>query len=1012
MLKRILLSCACLGIPIASFAGTTGKLSGMITDSETGEAIPGVSIVLQGTVYGGISDGTGNYTLYNIPAGSYSLQASSIGYAKTTTENVKVIADYGAVLDVKLKPESIQTEEVVVVAERPLIETTQTSSIQIITSETINNLPTRGYNDVVSLQAGVVEDEDNGNLFIRGGRAGEVAYYVDGVSQNNPLTGVANTSLNNNAIEQIVVITGGFNAEYGRVMSGAVNTTTKRGSNDFNGSLEYVTDKISPDESYDYNVYGGTVGGPIYSDKANFFFSGELRDFGDRFPRATVGNELPHNDLEGWTGQGKLNFKLMRNLDLELSGLMSYDDINEYSHLYKFDIAHSPRRQDTNRSLSAKIKQTIGSKTFYEVYYNNFYNQRYRGDGVHFKDLTSYGRESNPRHDDFFTVFYNANKDTIYTVANPDSTSYTNLFGTSETTSKKVDGTYKFFDANGKEISLDQVKISDDTLRYSKDEGHLFSDYLHSESSYNGIGFNMTTHSFDNHKIKFGFEGERHTLKRYHHIIPELIHKANIAQEREKDLSNDDYNALINSAYQDVDAFGYAIDDPNQNSSSNLNSLKKTTPDPTLNWRKDLNDAKNPITIGAYVQDTFEWGKFVLNAGLRFDYLDSDTKALKDPRIPLGNKLDDDPNDPKAPSSSKLDEVDLVDSKTYTKFSPRIGLAFPATKSTHFYFSYGKFYQQPHLENLYINYDYLEYKISTGGYYFPIGNPNLKPEETIAYEVGIQKTFGNNLSFGIKAFYKDVNDLVQVVNIPSPDIAISNFSYATYVNQDFGTVKGVDLEFEMRRTNHISVAANYSLQYANGSGSDPNTQRNRAWQGNEPSKLIAPLDFDQRHNISLNVDVRNSKKEGPMVGDYYILQNAGFNAQFNAGSGFPYTPVVPYNEVSIQSVSEQPLGQINSENGPWTYSLDVKFNKVFELSGRINLEAYIWVKNLLDTTNEVDIYHSSGSSGSTGYLNTAAGVNELNTNAENFESIYRQAENNPTNFGQPRQVRVGLILNF
>lgn len=1007
MLKRILLSCVCLGIPLASFAGTTGKLSGMITDSETGEAIPGVSVVLKGTVYGGISDASGNYALYNIPAGSYSVEASSIGYAKTTTENVKVIADYGATLNIVLKPESIQTDEVVVVAERPLIETTQTSSVQIVTSETINNLPTRGYNDVVGLQAGVVEDEDNGNLFIRGGRAGEVAYFVDGVSQNNPLTGNATTSLNNNAIEQVVVITGGFNAEYGRVMSGAVNTTTKSGGSDFNGSLEYVTDKISPDESYDYNVYGGTIGGPLFTDKVRFFFSGELRDYADRFPRATADGKLPNNALQGWTGQGKLNFKLMQNLDLELSGVWSFDDIEEYSHFYKFNIDHAPRREDTNRSLSAKIKQTLGNKTFYEVYYNNFYNQRYRGDGTHFRNLLDYGRVTNPSHNDYYTVFYNADQDTIYADANADSSAYISLFGNPAGTSKKVDGTYTFYDANGNEISLDQVAISDDTLRYSRDEGHVFGRYLHSESSYHGVGFNMTTHSFDNHKIKFGFEGERHTLRRYEHIVPYLVHNYNIAQERKDALSDADYNSLLNAAFTDVDAYGYDIFDPDKELSSGASDDESTT-----FYDESLNGAKHPVTFGAYLQDTFEWGKFVLNAGLRFDYLNSDTKALKIANIPLGSKLDDNPNDPSAPSSDRLDDSDLVDAKTYTKLSPRIGIAFPATKSTHFYFSYGKFYQQPHLENLYVNYDFMEYKIRTGGYYFPIGNPNLKPEETIAYEVGFQKSFNENMVFGIKAFYKDVNDLVQVVNIPSPDINLSNFSYATFVNQDYGTVKGMDFEFEMKRTNHIAIAANYSLQWAKGSGSDPETQRNVAWVGDEPVKIIAPLDFDQRHNISLNVDVRNSRKEGPMVGDYYILENAGLNAQFNAGSGFPYTPVVPYNEVTLLSVNEIPTGKINSEYGPWTYSLDVKFNKVFDFTERMNLEAYVWVKNLLNTTNEVDIYKSSGSSGSTGYLSTPAGINELNTNADDFQSIYEQAENNPLNFGQPRQVRMGLILNF
>ncbi|MCC7430037.1 TonB-dependent receptor [bacterium] len=984
-----------------------------MTDSQTGETIPGVSITLEGTVYGGATDVSGNYVIYNVPAGSYTLQASSVGYAKTKIENVKIIADYGAKVNLKLSPESIQTSEVVVVAERPLIEKTQTSSISIVTSEEISKLPTRGYNEVVSLQAGVVEDEDTGNLYIRGGRIGEVAYYVDGVSQNNPLTGEANTSLNNGAIEQVVVISGGFNAEYGRAMSGAVNTTTKSGGKSFNGSLEVVTDKVSPDESYGYNIYGGTIGGPLFTDKINFFLSGEFRDLEDRFPRSTASGKLPHNGLSGFTGQGKLNFNIISGLDLEFGGVWSQDKVDEYIHTYKFDIDHAAKRDDTNRSLYGKIKQTIGSKSFYEVRYNNFYNQRFRGDGTHFKDLESYGRSSNPSHDRYYTVFWNENLDTTYTLSNlADTTGFrsgwNSLNGAGGT--RTIDNGFAFYDKTGNLVTEDQAAKMD-TIYYKKDEGHVFNRYLHSESSYHGVSFDYTTQVVDNHNIKFGFAGERHTLRRYEHIAPATsMHLYNVAQIRglktdanPDGLTQEDYDALVKGAFTDVNAYGYQILDPEKELSSGAKDDASTA-----FFNESENGAKHPVTVSAYLQDTFEWEKFVLDIGFRFDYLDAATKALKDPRVPLGSKLDTTSN----VSSDKLDPSDLTDSKVYKKISPRIGIAFPATETTHFYFSYGKFYQQPHLQDLYVSYDFLEYKVRTGGYYFALGNPNLKPEETIAYETGVTKTFNDNMLFGIKAYYKDINDLVQVQNLTSPDLTVSDFGYATYINSDYGTVKGVDFEYEMKRTNHVAIGAKYGLMWTKGTGSNPESQRNVAWTGGEVVKTVAPLDFDQRHNISLNIDISNKAKEGMMIGDFYPFENASANFQFNAGSGFPYTPVVPYNEVTLLSVSENPVRSLNSENGPWTYSLDMKLNKTFNLISKMNLEIYCLVKNLFDTENQVDIYKSSGASNTTNYLNTPAGQNELNANGAGFESVYQNAESNPLNYGQPRQVRFGLILNF
>jgi len=250
-----------------------------------------------------------------------------------------------------------------------------------------------------------------------------------------------------------------------------------------------------------------------------------------------------------------------------------------------------------------------------------------------------------------------------------------------------------------------------------------------------------------------------------------------------------------------------------------------------------------------------------------------------------------------------------------------------------------------------------------------------------------------------------VRNLVQVVNIPA-----SPNAYASFRNTDYGTVKGVDVSFDLRRTNNIQAAVYYTLSWAKGTGSASQSQRNIAWTASNPPKLTSPLDFDQRHNkLTLNLDWRLPENGGPTWGGRQWLERTGVNVLFNIGSGFPYTPTLPYDEITLASVQSELAGSLNSRNAPWTFRIDAKADRGFTLGG-VDLTAYVWVLNLLDRRNPVTVYGSTGDVLSTGYLATPSG--ESSYGEEHERRLYELKQRNPNNFDIPRMVRVGLRSSF
>jgi outer membrane receptor protein involved in Fe transport len=981
------------------FAAVTGKISGTVRDTETGEALFPANIIVEGTVMGAASRPTGEYFIINVPPGTYEVRAKMMGYRDVVVEGVVVRADFTTTIDFALERTTVAVlEPITVSAERPLIQPDVTATTRFIAGSELENLPTRGYQEAAYLQTGVVSfslqpdyditDSESTNqplLNIRGGRYNEVAYYVDGFSQQDPLTGLSSTAINQSAIQDVTVLTGGFNAEYGRIMSGAVNVITKEGGSEYQGSFEAVSDNLAGDwlstEKYDYNVYDFSLGGPgilfpVAPDKLNFYVSGERRWGRDRAPRATAGGILPNNSIGGWSWHGKLVYKPSANLKFKFGSLGSFDEWREYYNAYLFNVDHSPRYEDLNYSFTASMTHTLSPSSFYTLAGSYFATDRKRGDGLHFDDLPAYSRPAgNPRYDQFLNLFQN--------VDDPETP-----------------------------IVMDRHGV-----HVSGDEGHVWDDYLHRTSSYWGLKFDYTSQLNPSNQIKFGLDFQRHNLRYYRHVLPVQVRLIDSTTVADYDGQGHDglyYHTMLSSWTQDADHYGYywTVTDSTLVTPAHWRveeiEIDDTTSVFDSTWvfpyykytyeEQDIDNGrqsvKHPITASGYFQDKFEYEGVVVNAGLRYDYLNVDTQALRDENLPLGE------------DGANLDDDDLTDNDVQHVFSPRMGIGFPITERTLFHANYGKFFQQPNLEDLYVSYDYLEYMIRVNPYYAPFGNPNLNPEKTTAYEVGIAHQIGSNAKLDVVAYYKDIQDLVQVQNVPSRPNA-----FATYRNVDYGTIKGLDFGFQLARTNHIAANIAYSLSWAMGTGSVSNTQYNIAWTGSEIPKMTTPLAFDQRHKVSLNFDFRFMEDEGPAWGALKPLQNAGINLLVNIGSGKPYTPTFIWNEVTLAAVSVTPSGPINSKYGPWTYQVDLKANKGFQF-GRANVDFYVWVINLFDRENAGYVYQSTGSPETTGWLNTPEGIKWVEDNGDQGYEWFRMAEVNPNNFSVPRQVRFGLRTDF
>ena len=351
-----------------SFAGTTGKISGKVIDKSTGEPLIGANILIVGTNYGGAADMDGNYFIINIPPGNYEVRASSIGYTQVSYKSVRVSVDQTTNLDFSLSSESIQINEVVISAEKPIVQHDLTSTEASISGNQISMLPLEDVASVVNLQAGVVDGH------FRGGRSNEVKYLIDGVPVNDAFSGQSSLSAEVNSIEEIQVLTGTFNAEYGEALSGVVNQVTKIAGENYEGEVSaYMGDYVSSHSNIFENIDNinpikvnnvqGNFSGPIpgLADLLKFFVSGRYNYddgyiYGKRMFNPSDVSDFSANNPDDWiigaTGdnkyipmafnerlslQGKLSVNVGGSKGIVLTGMYQNQNYNDYNHSYKLN---------------------------------------------------------------------------------------------------------------------------------------------------------------------------------------------------------------------------------------------------------------------------------------------------------------------------------------------------------------------------------------------------------------------------------------------------------------------------------------------------------------------------------------------------------------------------------------------------------------------------------------------------------------------------------------------------
>ncbi len=371
-----------------SSAGTTGKLTGKVTDAATGEALPFVNIIILGTNLGAASDIDGNYVILNIPPGRYTVRVQSVGYQPVEMENVPISIDLTTTRDFELKETAVELEAVVVEGRRDMIQKDITSSQALISAEEIENLPVAEFEDVLQLQAGVTRGAD-GSFHIRGGRSQEIAYWVNGVSITDAYDNSRGIEIDNSSVQELQVISGTFNAEYGNAMSGIINTVTKEGGTKFNGDVKvYSSDYVSDFTSYfphidevdplaNHNLQASLSGPiPFAGDVLRFFINGRYNYddgwlYGER-RYTTIGDSsdhsiVPMNWSKRWMGQANITFNPVQSVKVNAEFLYSKENFQDYDHSYRWVPDGNVHKFSNSYNSTLTFNHMLSSTTFYTL---------------------------------------------------------------------------------------------------------------------------------------------------------------------------------------------------------------------------------------------------------------------------------------------------------------------------------------------------------------------------------------------------------------------------------------------------------------------------------------------------------------------------------------------------------------------------------------------------------------------------------------------------------------------
>ena len=1015
----------------------SGKIRGRVVDSTSKNPLAGANVLVLpvGSGRGTMTNENGEFVLPNLMTGRYNVKVSYMGYASTTIQDIDVSPGGTTEILFSLTIEAIEGQEVNVVAE----SMENTINIKTVVSqvkysgEQLYKMPVSNFTDVIANAGGVVKTEAGRSrgIHMRGGRSGEVAFYVDGILTNDPVDRSQGVQIDKEAIDVLTISKGGFSAEFGEAMSGIVTVITKSGSKqDISGNLIFETDQLASNNSNynnNYGKYNMQFGGPFPGLKnyLSFYISGSYVGSDITSPRSI---KLPHSTYTHPMGTFKLTFSPPHSgLNAVVSA--SYEDkaAENYSHgISKGDwLRDYYKTFEGSRRFSLQIQNTLGKNTAWRLMLSTFEHH------------TNYGSGENISYKDFH-----------YLSTRLDWVNYAMKNGWYDPNTRKWKG---LTDNNGLPLISDNYFVIDDLSSGTENNPIQLSGLPFEEQAFyyyyytQGKQFDFATGKWSSEAEKVVAYNQRWHEAGTWYIPAYLDQESNYydavdttAYFKEFDeaeyasylFGDDDFQRshdlwsylgnMHNGYYYDRDIFNvYTYGPGRPRSHKSISSHSSVEFQMNTQWTirnaakfgfkatastmdyRDIQFANQnpyfdsyyyePLSGSAYAENTFENNDFILMTGLRWDYFDPNVQSLKT------SLLVDEGVVERQPADIKL------------KLSPRLGINFNASDKTAIYTNYGYFVQFPQYSEMYQN---VYADISSG---LPlVGNPNITPEETIQYQFGLAHKFSESLSLEIVSFFKDQMNLA--TNRTYPVLIDGQVATVTVMEmEDYAKIKGIEFKLKLNNFSNFTGDIDYTWMSAKGTGSS-----NREYyylyifDSDRPLPVKEyPMEFDLTHSVKFNLNYYLPKKNNSsFTGKFFSDWN--FNFQGNLSSGAPYTPTDIYGKAQ----------EIGSKRMPGYKSLDMRVEKYFN-----KFSAYFDIRNLFNWINITYVYSYSGEPDTNGrppvfersrYTQYIGDTNPITGNIissaeEAYDShltLWKSLLNNPYNYSSARFFHFGINLWF
>lgn len=976
-------------------AATTGRLAVRVRDN-MGKPLEFVNVlVMQGSqrITGGQTNDKGTAIIINIPPGVYSVRFTLIGYDTYTFNDVRIQVDQTTNLAPVMNKAGVKLATVVVTAEQDRVEKDRVGSSRQIEMDRMSDVAVSDVAGIVSLQAGVTNI--GGELHIRGGRANEVNFTVDGMSVSDPVDGGSALQVDTDAISDMKVMTGGFPAEYGNAQSGVINIVTKDGDPFFSGKLEYNTDHLFS-EGRNSDVFKFAVGGPVIPFgseqlKENFTFylngggewlDGRLKDYYIGDPNKDYffnGVQLleydypvynPYSDRDNFLGVDlgnrnynsyNVNFKTKYVLSPTQRMTFAVRGDRSYNHPFAYSWRYALQHYAFDETKQSQYVAT------YDHVFNSSMNLKVKA--------SFYNKKSNsgPRGIDRHNYLYS-----IIDPANPGADYVDNVlmgdFGYASV-DNDGDGVYDFgfFPASFWTYRIASVEFPRGVSGFNP-PGTIYSNFVDDKTSTVNARADFEWQINDTHLAKSGLEIIKHTIEknqlqnflgiyedRRQASLARVYNPANLAGWE----AGDPIPAALYSIYVTDDGVKIPIYKPEDYFRAAQEASGKRD-----GYRAD------PWQMAYYLQDKMEWEGMIVNAGLRMDlwYLGSKYKVLQDD------------------GSFRTVDFDKKD-RFQMMVSPRLGVSHPITDRDVLRFAYNYQNQLPQMQFIFTSKTPADANISDQ--VITVGNPKLEPQITVTYEVGLSHQLSDDYVLDMTAYYKNLYNYVSTIKEKKP--GEEQITWYKFISEDYGSARGIDIQLEKIMSNFNTWSVAYSLAWAQGNNSSTVIQ-------DEMTNLREfPLDWDVRHNLSLNYTFRIGRGEEffvPFTDFILPLDDFSANLNWSFASGSPYTPQAEVGTSMLDT---------NSVRKDFTHQANMRISKGVALPGKMNMRLFLDIENLFKTENVLTVYPKTGSPYDTG--------EDISDSATNYTYpevayVYNRAIRNPGFVNNYRGVTLGVSFNF